>query len=75
MSEKFRPMDRMATFITSVFIIEGYEFQLTDTQYDMPLFHKMLSTLFLKYCFCRSVLIVALRVVILIIYIFIGTRP
>jgi hypothetical protein len=40
--EKLRPMDRMATFITSVFIVKGCEFQLTDTQYEKAFFIKTL---------------------------------
>jgi len=42
MSEKLRPIDKTATFIASVFIVKGCEFQLTDTQYEKACFVKML---------------------------------
>lgn len=75
MSEKFRPMDSMATFIASIFIVKGCEFQLTDTQYDMSFFVKCCKMFYLNTVFVDQFLTVALRVAILIIYIFIGTRP
>jgi len=68
-------MDEMATFVTSVFIVKGCEFQLTDTQYEKAFFVKTLQNIVILNVFFRLFLIAALRVVILTIYIFIGTRP
>jgi len=66
----------MATFITSVFIGKGCEFQLTDTQYEKAFFVKMLwNIVLLNVVFLDHLSLAAIRVVILIIYIFIGTRP